>query len=77
MRAPRTTERVVRVLRRTLLAFFGVQVVLAVTMSLVDSYRRRGKKPKPFPVTSPVTACSVISRSISSPKNSMRTACSS
>ena len=27
--------------------------------------------------TSPVTACRVISRSISSPKNSMRTACSS
>lgn len=55
MRGTRTTERVVRVLRRTLLAIFGIQVVLAVTMSIVDSYRRRGKKPKPFPVTSPRT----------------------
>lgn len=53
IRAPRTTERVLRVLRRTLLTIFGIQVVLAVTMSLVDSYRRRGKKPKPFPVTPP------------------------
>ncbi len=42
-----------RVLRRTLLAVFGIQFVLAVGMSLVDSYRRRGKKPKPFPVTPP------------------------
>jgi cardiolipin synthase len=48
-----TTERVLRVLRRTLLTIFGVQVALAVGMSLVDSYRRRGKKPKPFPVTAP------------------------
>lgn len=28
---------------------FGIPVVVAVAMSLVDSYRRRGKKPKPFP----------------------------
>jgi cardiolipin synthase A/B len=42
-----------RVLRRTALTIFGVQVVVAVVMSLVDSYRRRGKKPKPFPVTEP------------------------
>ncbi|HTW14898.1 MAG TPA: phospholipase D-like domain-containing protein [Nocardioides sp.] len=32
---------------------FGIQLVLAIGMSLVDSYRRRGKKPKPFPVTPP------------------------
>ncbi|MDN4175317.1 phospholipase D-like domain-containing protein [Nocardioides sp. SOB77] len=32
---------------------FGVQLALAIGMSLVDSYRRRGKKPKPFPVTPP------------------------
>jgi cardiolipin synthase len=44
---------VIRILRRTLLAVFGVQLALAIGMSLVDSYRRRGKKPKPFPVTSP------------------------
>lgn len=55
MRGTRTTERVVRVLRRTLLTIVGIQVVLALTMSVVDSYRRRGKKPKPFPVTSPRT----------------------
>jgi cardiolipin synthase A/B len=53
MRAPRATERVLRVLRRTLLTVFGIQLVLAIGMSLVDSYRRRGKKPKPFPVTPP------------------------
>jgi cardiolipin synthase len=39
--------------RRTLLAVFGLQLALAIGMSLVDSYRRRGKKPKPFPVTEP------------------------
>jgi len=53
MRAPGATERVLRVLRRTLLTVFGIQLVLAIGMSLVDSYRRRGKKPKPFPVTAP------------------------
>lgn len=55
MRLPGTTtiERVLRVLRRTLLTVFGIQLALALGMSLVDSYRRRGKKPKPFPVTPP------------------------
>jgi cardiolipin synthase len=43
------------VLRRTLLTIFGIQLALAIGMSLVDSYRRRGKKPKPFPVTPPRT----------------------
>ncbi|MBA2952514.1 phosphatidylserine/phosphatidylglycerophosphate/cardiolipin synthase family protein [Nocardioides sp. CGMCC 1.13656] len=42
-----------RVLRRTLLTVVGIQLALAIGMSLVDSYRRRGKKPKPFPVTKP------------------------
>jgi cardiolipin synthase len=46
-------ERVLRILRRTLLTVVGVQFALAIGMSLVDSYRRRGKKPKPFPVTPP------------------------
>nr|WP_237447717.1 phospholipase D-like domain-containing protein [Nocardioides flavescens] len=36
-----------------MLAVFGVPVVIGVAMSLVDSYRRRGKKPKPFPTTPP------------------------
>ena len=39
----------VRVLKRVLLAVFGVPMVVALAMSAVDSYRRRGKKPKPFP----------------------------
>jgi len=47
------TGRVVTALRRTLLAVLGLQVGLAVVLTLVDSYRRRGKKPKPFPVNPP------------------------
>jgi cardiolipin synthase len=39
--------------RRALLTLFGVQFLLAVVLTLVDSYRRRGKKPKPFPTTPP------------------------
>lgn len=41
------------VLRRTLLAIFGLQVIVAISLTLIDSYRRRGKKPRPFPVTPP------------------------
>ncbi len=44
-----------RALRRTLMALFGIQLALAIGMSVVDSYRRRGKKPKPFPTTPPRT----------------------
>ena len=54
-RAESAAERTVRVLRRTLLALFGAQLAIAIGMSLVDSYRRRGKKPKPFPTTPPRT----------------------
>ena len=50
-----TSARVFRLLRRTLLSVLGVQVALAAAMTLIDSYRRRGKKPKPFPVTPPRT----------------------
>jgi cardiolipin synthase len=32
---------------------FGAPVLIGIGMSLVDSYRRRGKKPKPFPTTPP------------------------
>lgn len=35
--------------RRFVMVTFGIPVLVAVAMSLVDSYRRRGKKPKPFP----------------------------
>jgi len=48
-------EQVLRWLRRALAVVFGVPIVLGVGMSLVDSYRRRGKKPKPFPTTPPAT----------------------
>lgn len=40
---------VAQVAKRTLLTVFGVPLLVAIGMSLVDSYRRRGKKPKPFP----------------------------
>ena len=39
--------------RRVLLSVLGFQVLLAVVLTLVDSYRRRGKKPSPFPTTDP------------------------
>jgi len=52
-RSPIAAERLFRVLRRTLLAVLGVQLALAVGLTLVDSYRRRGKRPRPFPVTEP------------------------
>jgi cardiolipin synthase len=47
--------KVLTVLRRTVLVVLGVQVALAVAMTLVDSYRRRGKKPRPFPTRPPAT----------------------
>lgn len=50
-----TASKALSVVRKTLLTVFGAQLGIAVVMSLVDSYRRRGKKPKPFPVTSPST----------------------
>ncbi|WP_460789488.1 phospholipase D-like domain-containing protein [Nocardioides maradonensis] len=40
-------------LRRVLLTLIGVPFVVAIAMSLVDSYRRRGKRPKPFPTRPP------------------------
>lgn len=54
-RPPSVADRVVTLLRRTLLSVFGVPLVIAIAMSLVDSYRRRGKHPKPFPTTPPRT----------------------
>jgi cardiolipin synthase len=47
---------VLRLVRRALLVFFGVPALLAIGMSLVDAYRSKGKKPKPFPVTPPRVA---------------------
>jgi len=48
-----SSGRLLSTLRRTLLAVFGSQLLLAIGLTLVDSYRRRGKKPKPFPTTGP------------------------
>ncbi len=48
VRPPLTT-----VLKRALLGFLGLQLGLAVVLTLVDSYRRRGKKPRPFATTPP------------------------
>ena len=42
-------------MRRTLAAFFVVPVALAVVMTLVDAYRSRGRRPKPFPAMRPRT----------------------
>lgn len=44
-----TAHPVARILRRALMLVFGIPALVAIGMSLVDSYRRRGKKPKPFP----------------------------
>jgi cardiolipin synthase len=38
-----TIERLLRWARRTFLVVFGVPVLIGIAMSLVDSYRRRGK----------------------------------
>jgi cardiolipin synthase A/B len=50
-----TIERVLRWARRALAVVFGVPIAIGIGMSLVDSYRRRGKKPKPFPTMPPKT----------------------
>src|SRR3954452_17278304 len=39
--------------KRTLYGFVGFQLALAAALTLVDSYRRRGKPPKPLPTTPP------------------------
>jgi cardiolipin synthase len=46
-------QRVTDLSKRALLSLLGLQVVLALVLTLVDSYRRRGKRPKPFPTTAP------------------------
>jgi cardiolipin synthase len=52
-RDPTTAEQWLRTLRRKLLTVFGLQLALAVVLTLVDSYRRRGKRPRPFETTDP------------------------
>ena len=48
-------ERVSAIIRRTLLAVVVTPFLVAIGLTLFDSYRRRGKKPKPFPTTPPRT----------------------
>jgi cardiolipin synthase A/B len=48
-----TTAAVLAAVRKALLTVFGVPMAVAVVLTLVDSYRRRGKRPKPFPTTPP------------------------
>ena len=40
-------------LRRALLTFFGVPFLVALVLTVVDSYRRRGKRSSPFPTSRP------------------------
>lgn len=47
--------RVLALLRRVLLTLVGAQLATAVVLTLVDSYRRRGKKPGSFPAGKPAT----------------------
>ncbi|MCA1982683.1 phospholipase D-like domain-containing protein [Nocardioides nematodiphilus] len=54
MRAP-DLERFFRLLRRSLLAVVLVPLSAALGLTLIDAYRSRGKRPKPFPVTAPRT----------------------
>lgn len=49
------SARAFRLLRQVLLTLLGLQLALAVGLTLVDSYRRRGKRPAPFPVVPPQT----------------------
>lgn len=51
----RTGPQLSTILRRVLLTLLGLQLGIAIGMSLVDSYRRRGKRPKPFPTRAPST----------------------
>jgi cardiolipin synthase A/B len=43
----------VGLLRRVLLVVFGIPTLVGAVLTLVDSYRRRGKKAQPFPTTPP------------------------
>jgi len=54
----RTVSRashVLQTIRRILLTLIGVQLATAIGLTLVDSYRRRGKKPGPFPRSAPAS----------------------
>ena len=44
-----TSHPVVVAAKRLLMVVFGVPMLVAIAMSVIDSYRRRGKRPRPFP----------------------------
>ncbi len=48
-------DRLLVLLRRAVLSLLLAPFALAVGLTLVDSYRRRGKKPKPFPTSAPAS----------------------
>ncbi len=48
-------EQLSTIIRRTLAAVFVTPFAVAIGLTLFDSYRRRGKRPKPFPTTPPRT----------------------
>jgi cardiolipin synthase len=43
-----TAHPIAKLVKRLLLLTFGLPFVIAIVVSLIDSYRTRGKKPKPF-----------------------------
>ncbi|HQR28066.1 MAG TPA: phospholipase D-like domain-containing protein [Nocardioides sp.] len=53
--SPSVAGRLLRVVRRVLLTVLTVQLATALGLTLVDSYRRRGKRPRPFPTAPPET----------------------
>jgi cardiolipin synthase len=52
---PTTDDRLRTVIRRALVAVLLAPFAVAVGLTFIDSYRRRGKKPKPVPTTAPAT----------------------
>ncbi|WP_104106588.1 phospholipase D-like domain-containing protein [Nocardioides sp. 616] len=55
MSSPTFADRVLRHARAAVLTLVGTPFLVAIGLTLVDSYRRRGKKPKPFPRSAPST----------------------
>lgn len=51
----RSKEGPIRLVRRILLALGSTPFVVAILLTVVDSYRRRGKRAKPFPRVPPST----------------------
>jgi cardiolipin synthase A/B len=49
-----TLARIATAARRAVLALLGAQLIVALVLTVVDSYRRRGKRPRPFPTVPPL-----------------------